>query len=59
MGTYTNFEMELQHISNDELIELFLSGELDKMYENYENQRKDALKFNLSSIGKRCGGRKD
>lgn len=40
MGTYTPFENELSHLSVDEINELYLSGDLDKMYEEFERTTK-------------------
>lgn len=40
MGTYTPFEEELSNLSSDELNELYLSGGLDKMYEDFERKEK-------------------
>ncbi|KEK23962.1 hypothetical protein [Bacillus gaemokensis] len=36
MGSYTPFERELGHYSNDEMNELYLSGKLDAMYDDFE-----------------------
>jgi hypothetical protein len=36
MGKYTAVEMELSHLSSDEMNELYLSGDLDKAYEDYD-----------------------
>jgi hypothetical protein len=36
MGSYTSLEIELNYLSIDELNELYYSGELDKIYEEFE-----------------------
>lgn len=36
MGSYTPVEMELSHLSIDEINELYLSGSLDETYDKYE-----------------------
>lgn len=38
MGSYTGFERELKNYSVDEINELFLSGKLDVMYDDYERR---------------------
>lgn len=48
MGTYTPFERELGSFTSDEMNELYLSGDLDKMYENYEQQKEGQSKFNYN-----------
>lgn len=37
MGSYTTFEYDIAQLSIDELSELYLNGDLDKMYDEYEN----------------------
>ncbi|HDR7263691.1 hypothetical protein [Bacillus sp. CH_203] len=36
MGSYTPFERELGSYSSDELNELYMSGKLDTMYDEFE-----------------------
>lgn len=36
MGRYTPVEIALSYLSNDELNELYLSGELDRIYEEFD-----------------------
>jgi hypothetical protein len=55
MGKYTNFEMELSHLSIDELNELYLSGGLDKAYDDYERTGEVQR---LKPVQKRKGNRK-
>jgi hypothetical protein len=40
MSRYTPVERALSRLSNDELNELFLSGELDRIYEEFEKTGK-------------------
>lgn len=36
MGRYTQVEYELSHLSIDELNELYLNGDLDKAYDDFD-----------------------
>lgn len=39
MGSYTKVEEQLSVYSADEMNELFLSGDLDKIYDDFERER--------------------
>lgn len=36
MGRYSAVERELSHLSSDEINELYLSGDLDRIYEEFD-----------------------
>lgn len=40
MGSYTPVEMDISNMSNDKLNEMYLSGDLDKMYEDFERHER-------------------
>lgn len=48
MGSYTNFESMLEQHNSDKINEMYFSGDLDKMYDDYEEQRKGSLNFRLN-----------
>lgn len=48
MGSYTPLEKELNGFTSDELNELYLSGDLDKMYDDYEKLKEGQSKFNFN-----------
>ena len=39
MGSYTPFEEELSHLSIDEINELYMSGRLEDMYEEFDKNK--------------------
>lgn len=47
MGRYTEVERELSHLSADEMNELYLSGDLDKIYDDFD--RSNNLSLNKST----------
>jgi hypothetical protein len=46
MGKYTLVEEELSHLSADEKTELYLSGRLDDMYEDFDRTGEVNIKRN-------------
>jgi hypothetical protein len=50
MGSYTRVEKELSNFSADEMNELFLSGGLDKIYEDFERDNKDVIGFGAGIV---------
>ncbi|PEA25929.1 hypothetical protein CON44_18500 [Bacillus cereus] len=58
MGSYTPVEMELNHLSIDEINELYLSGSLDKTYDEYERTGEINIKKKKAKAKARKGNNK-
>lgn len=47
MGSYTKFEVELSQYSIDELNEMYLNGDLDKAYDDFERENQIAYRGDM------------